>query len=1052
MKSLEYSNEPINKKKTKENLVDEDEDENDLIKRYEVEEKKPLNSFYLLDKKNKKRLPLLFYVFIFSLLLLIAFVVYFIVILINKKQNFTIEDNPIDKPPLSNYSYSKITFNNGLEVLLVQINENDMAGGSIVFDTGKLDNQFKYINLNSSLRSLDIINKTSPDFFDYLGEIKNVADDYHSYISFNILNDGFFKFLKNFTILTYFEKDDNRLVVTQLNNSRIPSNMRNLTNITMSRNKEKDILEYLIYGYKYVDFGQRYNQTNNSDTIKIMKSLINPKKMKIVLASHFKISLMKKKFLKYFNNIINAKTDEEQDKDDLSFSYNENNFKTKQLIYYKIRDYETNYLQINFFVNKEKKEDYYQFSQKLGYFNYLKYILEQTNEGSLYHYLTSTSEYSIKSLYCDFEIVLKSKIRFLIKINLAPSSYEYFDEIFYKVYEYINKLIKIDFKYNISLEEIKTINQQKFNLEEDKDNMMEFTKNLGINLCNKKKKEEFLKSNWIDSFDLEIAKQYYSKLTPDNSVLIIALNEEGKNKINLKINEYKNTYLDFEKNKLFVVSNDIPSLEYSINSFKPPIKFNENIYININKNNYISKYMEPIQIDFEDLIKNRSETKELNKTNRSEFRFLKDTTFRIPKVFIIINIYHPFFRPGNVDNKDCFYFDYMIYLTYIQREINITLADAIRAGNKIKANYDNNCIYIDVIAFSDVAESIIIQIQKIISDDSKFSEIFENKEKFNLYMQSALEDNLNVNKINIDVKARYLLYYSLNKNMFKNYEFNKDYNNTIIIDQKCNDIFKEYSNLVTQNNIYCLIYGNYNETQANRIVDILNKHQGDSFNNVLDSVKLNIKEDNFIDWMIYQDLSFINNKTIKNDSIKSNDSGFKNHMFIYIYFSNYNITNKILISIYKKMIGHKNRENNGYSLTFDIHSYNGIYLVIHVHSYRNTIDKYFYEENIKNNIIKIIEEKKDNYTARFDVVGNRFYYIIKNIINQQYLKSNDMESKVKILLNSQLYASAVDVNDELSQKEIKELKKMTYDELIMDFKDIINNYTIFIEYNYSISS
>jgi hypothetical protein len=224
MKSLEYSNEPINKKNTKENIVDEDEDEdeNDLIKRYEVEEKKSINSFYIINKKNKKRLPLLFYVFIFSLLLLIAFIIYFIVTLINKKENFSIDDNPIEKPPLSNYKYSKITFNNGLEVLLVQINENDMAGGSIVFDTGKLDNQFKYINLNSSLRSLDIINKTSPDFFDYFGEIKNVADDYHSYISFNILNDGFFKFLKNFTILTYFEKDDNRLVVTQLNNSRIP--------------------------------------------------------------------------------------------------------------------------------------------------------------------------------------------------------------------------------------------------------------------------------------------------------------------------------------------------------------------------------------------------------------------------------------------------------------------------------------------------------------------------------------------------------------------------------------------------------------------------------------------------------------------------------------------------------------------------------------------------------------------------------------------------------------------------------------------------------------
>jgi hypothetical protein len=458
--------------------------------------------------------------------------------------------------------------------------------------------------------------------------------------------------------------------------------------------------------------------------------------------------------------------------------------------------------------------------------------------------------------------------------------------------------------------------------------------------------------------------------------------------------------------------------------------------------------MEPIQIDGEDLFKNKYETISLNKTNISEFRYLKDTTFRIPKVYIYINIYHPFYRPGNVENRDCFYFEYMLYLTYIQREINITLSDAIRAGNKIIASYDKNCIYIDVIAFSDVAESIIVQIKKIISDNKKFSEIFkdENIEQFNLYMKSALEDNLNVNKTSINKKATYLFYHSLNKDMYKNYEFSKEYNNTKIIHTKCKDIFRDNSNLVVNDYIYCLIYGNYNKTQAQRIVEIFNKTHDDSFNNVLERAGLgnkNIKEGGFKDWMIYQNLSFLNSK-VRHDYIKSDDIRFKNHTFIYVYWSPYKIVDKIKISIYKKILGNKIQDEK-YSLSFDILSYYNIYLVIHLHNRGNSANKDF--EKIKNKINVFIKNKIIDYSERFDVVGSRLYYIIKNIINQQNLKSRDMESKAITLFNSYLYSPILDIN-EITQEDITNLKKMSYIELIDNFtNNINNNYYVYIDYN-----
>ena len=49
----------------------------------------------------------------------------------------------------------------------------------------------------------------------------------------------------------------------------------------------------------------------------------------------------------------------------------------------------------------------------------------------------------------------------------------------------------------------------------------------------------------------------------------------------------------------------------------------------------------------------------------------------------------------------------MIYLSYIEREINLVLADAIRAGNEIKIGFTENRIYLDVFSYSDLAENIL---------------------------------------------------------------------------------------------------------------------------------------------------------------------------------------------------------------------------------------------------------------------------------------------------------------------------------------------------------
>ena len=436
---------------------------------------------------------------------------------------------------------------------------------------------------------------------------------------------------------------------------------------------------------------------------------------------------------------------------------------------------------------------------------------------------------------------------------------------------------------------------------------MILTKNLGIKLC-KKKGKDILKDDWIYSSDLNETTKYFNKLLPENSVILIGLNNDAKLKVINSKNKNEKKYLNIEYDKIFNnLSDEFISKRFifSFHNFSlSEQNFDNSICVNITKNNYISSYTKLIETDKEDLDINPKDIKILFKTNVREFKYLKDTSFRLPKVKIILDIYHPFFRPGNTStgyNKHCIFFEFILYLTYIQRQVKIKLADAIRAGNKINIGYTQNNIYVNVFAFSDVAQQIMLQIKEIM-ENGEFQQI-QKDERFELYMQSALEDNLNSQKTDMIKKAKYLFYESLNKNMYRHFEFPQELNNTKIFNEKCNSTsnFTIFSQVITEYIINCFIFGYYNKTQANEIVNIFNKSHNNNFDNALVYAGLtdkNLKEDNFTKWITQQDLSFINNKEIKNDIIISKDSQFERLRFIFLYWSKYSNENRINIILF----------------------------------------------------------------------------------------------------------------------------------------------------------
>ena len=722
MNYFESSKETLKKK---EKNFEEKDYYNNLIDRYEVndiDENSTQSSFFFRRLRKQNYLPFIFYIFLLTILLFLGLFFLTIFYYLSINPNYISYEDYYEKPSLSIYNYTKLEFKNGLEVLLVQTGQNEMAAGTITFDTSHLDSRYKFGYLNLFLYPIikDILNNEK--LLQYLGSSVTSEDENSFSISFNILNAGFFKYLETLKSITFLENNDQRFNEADYKNNtyQIIQKIKNPN----YKDTEKYILKYIVYGFQNI-LPKNYKDflTNiGIDEIKnISKSLLKPDKIKIVLASHFKRSLMKTKFLNYFKNITNAEKEEEKKVLNNSYNTNEDKFFSKQkIIYFKLDNKSENYIKINYYIDKNKNESYEEFYEKQGYFNYLKYILDESNEGSLIHILTNNSDFSIKYLSSRFKIILKDKIEFSIKIYLAPSSYKYLGDIIFLTYKYMNKLIKNINKSNDDelLKELKAIINQNFTFQEDyASDTIIFTKNLGTNLHDNKNKKLFLKENWMPSFKYEDIKNYnyFSQLIPENSVIVLALSDNNKEKVVKNNDKFK---FDFEQFKNRTIQ--FYNINFSYFNFDVDFKkyFDENeTTIPFNKNDYISIYQKKINIDEEDKNNFDHQSISIKNTNITNFTYIKDTRFGLPKVHISLNLLHPFLRPGNQSEfRDCFFFENMLYLAFIDREIKFKLSDAIRAGNRIKIGFIQDHMFVEIFAFSDVAEKIAIKIKEIMFD------------------------------------------------------------------------------------------------------------------------------------------------------------------------------------------------------------------------------------------------------------------------------------------------------------------------------------------------
>ena len=1053
MNSFESSKETLKKK---EKNSEENDYYNELIDRYEVnniDENSTKTLFFIQRLRNKNSLPLIFYIFLITILLFLGLFCLTIFSLLSTNLNYISYENYYEKPSLSIYNYTKLEFKNGLEVLLVQTGENEMAAGTITFDASYLDSRYKfgYLYLFFNTITKNITNCES--ISQYLGNYVTSEDENSFSISFDILNAGLFQYMKNLKNITFLENNDERFNVTNFKSSltQIIEKIKNPTNV----NKEQYILKYFVYGFQSIlpKDNEDFLANIAIDEIKnISESLLRPDKIKIVLASHFKPSLMKKKFLNYFKNIANAEKEEPKKALNNSHNFYEDKIFSKQkIIYFKIDDKRENYIKINYYIDKNKNESYEEFYEKQGYFHYLQYILDESNEGSLIHILTNNSDYTIKYLSSNFKIILKNKIEFSIMISLAPSSYKYLEDIIFLTYQYMNKLIKHikSSSGDERLKELETIINQDFTFQEDdSSNMISFTKNLSTNLFDKKNKKYFLKHKWMPSFKYDDIKsyKYFSQLIPENSVIILALSDSNKNKFVSNNSKFKFDFAQFNKSAIQFYNINFYYFNFDV-EFKK--YFNEDeTTIPFNKNNYISEYQKKIDIDEKDKNDFDHQSITIKNTSITNFTFIRDTRFGLPKVLMSLNFLHPFQRPGTQSEfRDCLYFESMVYLAFIDREIKIQLSDAIRAGNRIKIGFTQDHMFVEIFAFSDVAEKIARKIKEIMMDKKSFEEINSDINKFNLYKHYAYEKYLST--VSIHRKARFLFYYGLNEKMY-----NKTYNFHLEDIEKCYDVFKETNKLMTDFLIDGQIYGYYEEAQAQKIANLFNDTGNDEtvFLSVLDKAGLskeNLSASTFRQW-IRKKKTLNEIKSIKKQIINNNNR--KDNRFIYIYWDNYTIINRVKSYIFKEIVNRKIQKiqpSKEYKLNLNIIFHNNIYMVFKL-DFNNSENNH--KNNTTENLIEelkiIINETINNSTNYFeeeiDSIGNRLYYLIKSMIDLQYLKTRDMISSAISHLYSDFYTAD---NFTTLKNNSQNLKESKYNSFLSLSSKISDQYYIDIYFH-----
>ena len=367
------------------------------------------------------------------------------------------------------------------------------------------------------------------------------------------------------------------------------------------------------------------------------------------------------------------------------------------------------------------------------------------------------------------------------------------------------------------------------------------------------------------------------------------------------------------------------------------------------------------------------------------------------------------------------FFQILEIFSAIKRKIYEVLADAFRAGNEITIDLNENYFYINLICYEDVAYNIVNEIKKIILDiDWESSDFISDND---IYKYETIYNFLNFNLHTKEEIGHYYFYCMVKNGLFNKYEFFKesfDYDS-------CKNNLTTNIHFLNKFIINGLIYGYYNKSAAEEIVNIFdrNNFEDDKANiqTLLKQVNNSILIKYFVNWV--NEIKQLNE--LKKDYIDINEKVLNksdlNYGLRYITVSSDLDFNKKYMNI--SLLDNMFRNVRSYAfeyLRIEMIIYRDIYFRIFV---SEPNDKFVNPNNdtfIKYLLDQLLNDADNDYQQPVDNIGDRFYYLQKNLISVLFKKKSSLLYNATEELNYMVYKYSI-LNPEEIIKEYNDKKK-----------------------------
>ena len=966
---------------------------------------------------------------------IIFFLVLLFILIILSLIKYNIESKKINKVKIFNLNFTKsllddnnyelIKLENGTEILLIQDKSTEKSSVSLVINTGYLSDieQEGIAHFTMQYLFSKIKEKLSKELNEYFGGASKTINNFYTSFNFYCLNDGFYNILMNFgeiftsTIKT-IPKDYSH--IQSAIDSEYALNSKN--NI----NKEEHLIKYLVEGVHNNHSEEILPEGNNesfNDYLELKKKVINyindhyyGENIKIVLFSNLKISQMRAFAIEAFNNLRKKNNTSEK-------TEKKQNFTTNQIISYISNDY-IPYMKIIYYINGTGNNNDAYINQ--GYLNYLNYILKSSDNNSFYNSLKKNFSI-ISSINVFSNITFNNIIKYTIQVNFF-----YYDMFSGEELENVTKFIFNYIQYNINnfynekvFDFLKNEYDKALYFSDKKSNLEDYVNLLALKLFWRKGNldyylyDNFLPKNKSESYNYNTL---ISQLKINNSIIILKDISLQRCKNNFSI--FKN-YICKELNSKEKGSKYF-SLNYShINGTLNNIQFENSSELNltnfINPKIYSTSYKDLIYPNILDKNEYIS-TNDIHKINLNDTLIIfskLDRTFLIPKVFVNIKLFHYLSRTNGTINPFIAnnIYIYLTYYIYLKLEIEEQLREATLGGNEINVIRDDDCINIQIKAFSDIVNNIIDNIiniiynPKITMDNVKLYTLYLNnylKQKdINTYWKFKIKNNYFFNDIIIDLKN------DKTENQTLNF-FNK-LNNSMIV--------------------YVYFYGNIINSSLTNISTSFIERKTDpgQFMQFLSENYKNVTIDYFME--LFQNISLPE----ENYSIyyTEGDSTKIRTVQVLYYLGDYNKDKYIKMYLLSKML-----MNNDMNLKIELKLLNGLFLFFQVSNNYLGYDKLediieYYFNNTRLHEINSYYENKNNETKI-----QKFYYLINNFVQDIYKDDSNLNERAHDVIN-RLFYDKIPVNNNNSNitiYNIKELKKWNPNNITDSFKYNIEQY------------